>query len=119
MPKGVDKAMTSPKKELNTHQITTRVLLIAGGFLILLAVAFYREINAWLEVVIDILSPVILGLVFAYLLNPIFRFLERRVFYRVYPSAARRAISLLLTYIIALLLVRNLPKHHSMQTHFL
>ena len=97
--------MTPQKKELGNHQILNRILLIAGGFLLLLVIAFYREINAWLTVVIDILSPVILGLVFAYLLNPIFRLLERRVFYRVYPSAARRAISLILTYILALALV--------------
>ena len=95
--------MASPKKELGNHQIINRILLIAGGFLLLLIIAFYREINGWLLVVMDILSPVILGLIFAYLLNPIFRLLERRVFYRVYPSAARRALSLLLTYIVALL----------------
>ena len=97
--------MTFSKKESGNHQITNRILLIGGIFLLLLMIAFYREINAWLTLVIDILSPVILGLIFAYLLNPIFRFLERRVFYRVYPSAARRAISLTLTYVIALLLL--------------
>ncbi len=97
--------MTSPKKENGNHLITNRILLIASGFLLLLMIAFYREINTWLSVVIDIFSPVILGLIFAYLLNPIFRLLERRVFYRVYPSAARRALSLLLTYIVALLLI--------------
>ena len=97
--------MTSPKKESGNYQVTNRILLIAGGFLLLLMIAFYQEINTWLSVVIDILGPVILGLIFAYLLNPIFRVLERRVFYRVYPSAARRALSLLLTYIAALLLV--------------
>ena len=101
--KGVERTMTSPKKESGNHQLINRLLLITGGFLLLLAIAFYREINTWLLVVIDILSPVILGLIFAYILNPIFRFLERRVFYRVYPSAARRALSLLLTYIVALL----------------
>ena len=97
--------MASPKKEFGNHQLINRLLLIAGGFLILLMIAFYQEINTWIAVVIDIFSPVILGLVFAYLLNPIFRFLERRVFYRVYPSALRRTISLLLTYIAALLLI--------------
>ena len=73
--KGVNGTMTSPKKELGTHQITNRILLIAGGFLALLMIAFYREINAWLTLVIDIFSSVILGLVLAYLLNPIFRLL--------------------------------------------
>ena len=97
--------MTSPKKELDNHQLVNRLLLIASGFLLLLMIAFYREINTWLAVAIDIFSPVILGLILAYLLNPIFRFLERRVFYRMYPSAARRALSLLLTYIAALLLI--------------
>lgn len=105
MLKGVDKTMTAPKKELGNHLLINRLLLIAGGFLLLLMIAFYREINAWLAVVIGIFSPVILGFIFAYLLNPIFRFLERRVLYRVYPSAARRALSLLLTYIAALLLI--------------
>ena len=93
--------MTTPKKPSNPHLPLNRLLLIAGGFLLLLTIAFYREIYAWIAIVGDILSPVILGLIFAYLLNPIFRFLERRVFYRIYPSAARRAISLLLTYIVA------------------
>ena len=97
--------MTSQKKKSVNHQLLNRILLIAGGFLLLLVIAFYREINAWLAVVIDIFSPVILGLIFAYLLNPIFRLLERRVFYRVYPSAARRALSLILSYVAALLLV--------------
>ena len=97
--------MTFQKKDHGNHQLINRLLLITGGFLLLLMIAFYREINVWLEVVIDILSPVILGLVFAYLLNPIFRLFERRVFYRVYPSAARRALSLILSYVAAILLV--------------
>ncbi|MBQ7392316.1 MAG: AI-2E family transporter, partial [Clostridia bacterium] len=97
--------MTAPKKELGNHLLINRLLLIAGGFLLLLMIAFYREINAWLAVLVDIFSPVILGFIFAYLLNPIFRFLERRVFYRVYPSAARRALSLVLSYSVALLMV--------------
>lgn len=97
--------MIPHKKEHGNHRLLNRILLVAGGFLLLLLIAFYREINAWISVVFDILSPVVLGLVFAYLLNPIFRLLERRVFYRVYPSVARRALSLLLTYIVAFLVV--------------
>lgn len=97
--------MTSQKKETGNHQLLNRILLITGGFLFLLVIAFYQEINTWLLVVLDIFSPVILGLIFAYLLNPMFRLLERRVFYRVYPSAARRALSLILSYVIAFLAV--------------
>ena len=97
--------MTTPRKESVNFHILNRALLIAGGFLLLIMIAFYREINAWLGVVLNIFSPVILGLIFAYLINPIFRVLERRVFYRVYPSAARRALSLILAYVIMLLLV--------------
>lgn len=103
--KGVIRIMTTPKKEIGNHQFINRLLLIAGGFLVLLMIAFYREINVWLSAIVDIFSPVILGLVFAYLLNPLFRLFERRVFYRVYPSGARRAISLLLSYIVAILLI--------------
>lgn len=97
--------MTAQKKESGHHQLINRILFISGGFLILLMIAFYREINTWLAGIIDIFSPVIIGLVLAYLLNPIFRLFERRVLYRVYPSAARRALSLLLTYIVAFLMI--------------
>ena len=97
--------MTSQRKESGNFHILNRILLISGGFLLLLMIAFYREINAWIGGVFDIFSPVILGLIFAYLINPIFRVLERRVFYRVYPSAARRALSLILAYVIMLLLI--------------
>lgn len=46
-----------------------------------------------------ILRPVILGLVIAYLCNPIFRFYERGIFSRLRPPAFRRAVSLILTYL--------------------
>ncbi len=97
--------MTSHKTEGGGFRKINQALLICSIFLILLSIAFYKEINAWLLTILNIFSPVILGLILAYLLNPIFRFFERRVFYRLYPSAARRAISLLLTYIVALLLI--------------
>lgn len=97
--------MTTARKEKTGFRTINRFLLIGGVFLLLLIIAFHQEINSWLGVVFDIFSPVILGLVLAYMLNPIFCFLERRVFYRVYPSAARRGISLLLTYIFSLLMI--------------
>lgn len=72
-------------------------------FFVLIAISYYFELSGFLGSVLDLFSPVLLGLAFAYILNPIFRFFERRIFSRVYPSSLRRTVSLLCTYLLFIL----------------
>ena len=51
-----------------------------------------------------ILAPVYIGLVIAYICNPILRFFERKVFYRL-KRTVNRAFSMLLTYIFVLAVI--------------
>lgn len=53
----------------------------------------------------SILTPITLGLIIAYLANPILRVFEFRVFYRMKSRRANRNLSLLCTYVVLLLLV--------------
>lgn len=74
-------------------------------FLALVWIINLQAVNAWIKSVIDLLSPVLIGLVLAYLCNPIFRLFEQKILARVRPQALRRALSLTLTYVVFFLIV--------------
>ncbi len=73
--------------------------------LILFTIAFMGSFAAFANIVMDIVSPLIIGCVIAYLCNPIFEFYEYRVFGRLSKGNVRRGISLALTVITAFLIV--------------
>ena len=72
---------------------------------VILTVSNLDAINIWLGKFWLILRPVVFGLLLAYLLNPFFRFYERRVFCRLKLPVLRRGISLLLSYLTLLLII--------------
>ena len=73
--------------------------------LLTLTVANLTILNQWLGTLWLILRPAALGLALAYLLNPIFSFLERKVFCRIPLSGFRRFVSLLLAYVVMLAII--------------
>lgn len=82
--------------------------------LVLLLVINRTKLGSWLDGVLLLFRPILIGLALAYLLNPFFRFFERKLLYRMHPMGLRRGIALTLTYltlfgIIALLIVLILP----------
>lgn len=84
------------------------VILYAVLFFLIVALSNLDAINSFLAKVLDVLAPVLLGLCIAYLINPLFRLFERRVFSRVGSTSLRRTLSLLLTYAVALALIAGL-----------
>lgn len=88
-----------PKKSL-TFAIVYLALLLALVWIINI-----NAINDWLKSVIELLSPVLIGLVLAYLCNPIFRLFEQKLLSRLRPQGLRRVVSLTLTYVVAFLIV--------------
>jgi len=64
-----------------------------------------EPINSFFSAILSVLRPVLIGLVIAYLCNPIFSFFERKLFYKVRPSGLRRALSLFSAYLILVLIV--------------
>ncbi len=94
--------MMTDKNETRSHPILKQILIFVCAFVILLLIGFHKELNAWVTLVVSpILRPVVLGLVLAYIINPIFRLFERRVLYRLPLSGLRRALSLLISYVLA------------------
>ena len=55
-----------------------------------------------LRKIIGYISPVLVGLVLAYLMNPLFRFLQNKVFGKMRSEKLKRALALILTVLIVL-----------------
>ena len=96
-----------------------RMLLAAaiylGIFALILLISCLTAFNELMGSIFSLLRPVLIGLVLSYLLNPFFRFYERKLFYKINPLALRRGIALFFTYltlvlIFALLLLLIVPQ---------
>ena len=79
-------------------------IIYAILFLFLVLVINLSAINAWLDGVLRLLRPLIIGLVLSYLLNPFFRFFERKLFEKIQPFKLRRAIALIFSYLVLFLI---------------
>lgn len=62
-------------------------------------------VNTFIASLLALFRPIIWGLVLAYLINPFFRFFERRLLSRINPMGLRRTLSLILTYLTLFLLI--------------
>ena len=94
-------APTPQKPSRNYHA------LIAWSLLALAVVLLLASFDRFLEPIRKfntIMAPVYIGLVIAYICNPILRFFERKVFYRL-KRTMNRAFSMILTYIFVLALI--------------
>ena len=69
--------------------------------LLLFTAAFHEPIIGVVKYVLSILSPLIIGMVIAYLCNPIMEFFEYRIFRRMSKGSLRRGLSLFLTILVA------------------
>ncbi len=90
-------------------RLTRKWLTVAGWILAVLILLIFMisnsvAINKWLSSVIRLFRPILIGLTLAYLLNPVFRFFERRAFRNVHPLGLRRGLSLVCSYLFLLLI---------------
>lgn len=90
------------------------IIVYAVLFLGLLLVINRTKLGTWMDSVLLLFRPILIGFALAYLLNPFFRFYERKLFYRMHPMGLQRGVALFLTYltlfaIIGLLLLLILP----------
>ena len=91
------------------------IVLYAALFLAILWISNIAAVNQFFSKIVLVFRPLLIGLVIAYLCNPIFRTFERKLFYRVRPKGLRRGLSLFCSYLIfvlifALLLLLIVPQ---------
>ena len=95
---------TENKKILHTKTVYG-IIIYAAVFLAFALISYYTELETFLNRILGIFGPVLVGLVVAYLANPFFRFFERKVWYRLRPAPLRRGASLLCTYVFMIAIV--------------
>lgn len=88
------------RKKLRIGVAVYAILLLA-----LMIVINRTKLGEWADSVLLLFRPILLGLAMAYLLNPFFRFYERKLLYRMHPMGLRRTVSLILTYLTLLLII--------------
>ncbi len=79
-------------------------IIYAVVFLMIVLILNLSAFNLWLKDVLFLLRPILIGLILAYLLNPFFRFFERKAFERIQPFGLRRGVAILFTYLTLLLI---------------
>jgi predicted PurR-regulated permease PerM len=100
----------------NSRRLMVRgIIVYAILFLAVMLMINLEAVNSWLLGVLRLLRPILIGLALAYLLNPFFRFFERRAFSKLRPMGVRRAVALICSYltlflIVALVLLLILPQ---------
>jgi len=93
------------QQNTDKKKIPLGIWIYLALFLALIWIINLQEVNRWVGWLFMLLRPVLIGLALAYLLNPIFRFCERRIFSRLRPQGLRRTLSLVCTYLCVLLLL--------------
>ncbi|MBO5930839.1 MAG: AI-2E family transporter [Clostridia bacterium] len=88
------------KKQVKLIALYTVLAVLALVFVIIKRDSY----SSFIQQIFRILRPVIIGAVFAYLCNPIFRMFEGRVFQRVRSFTPRRVLSLIATYVVVALI---------------
>ena len=80
-------------------------LIYCGILLTIVLITNLPTLSSWLNYLLFILRPVLIGLTVAYLCNPFFRFFEQKLFQKIHPMGVRRAIALFFTYLTLLLII--------------
>ncbi len=107
--------MEQNQNQQNRKKQIGGIILYAVALFAILLIINLDAVGGWLGSVLLLLRPILIGLALAYLLNPIFRLFEQRIFFKLRPQGLRRTLSLIMTYltlllILALLLLLIVPQ---------
>lgn len=92
-------------EKFSRKKLLTVISVCAVLILLALFIANSVALKAWFRSVLILFRPILIGLTIAYLLNPVFRFLEQRVFRSVHPLRLRRMLALFCSYLFLLFLI--------------
>ena len=108
MPEFENKNQEHSKKKHIRWSVWHVIALALIGILIVLTLSNLNAILAPLDTLFDILAPITVGLVMAYVLNFFLRFFEYKLFSKVKKRTVNRALSMLCSYILLLLIITTI-----------
>ncbi|MBQ9085753.1 MAG: AI-2E family transporter [Clostridia bacterium] len=98
-----------PSKNSSWKRIKSNVavagLVCAIIFVVLYGLVNIRTLNELTSSALDVLTPILLGVAIAYLLNPILKIFEYVVFKKIKNTRVLRGLSLSMTYVVAILII--------------
>ena len=89
----------------NKSKLLRTGISCATVFVILYLITNLSAITGFLSSVFSVLSPIAVGAAIAYMLNPILKLFEYKILKKLKSKSARRALSLVLTYVVAVLIL--------------
>ncbi len=105
MPELENQKKELPQKKRPKWSVWHMIALALTGIFIVLTLSNLNAILAPLDTLFDILAPITVGLVMAYVLNFFLRFFEYKLFSRVKKRTVNRALSMLCSYILLILII--------------
>ncbi|MBQ9112086.1 MAG: AI-2E family transporter [Clostridia bacterium] len=97
------------KNEGSSKRVTLAIFITCAVlFVLLYAIVNIGVISSAVSSVLSVFSPIIIGFGIAYVLNPILRFFEFKVYKKIKRLNVLRALSIVSTYVVAVLLVIGL-----------
>ena len=94
----------SPESRISRKTLVA--VAVYGGILLALCFLIHLEqLHGFFDAFFALLRPILWGLVLSYLINPIFRFYERRALCRLRYAGLRRALALSASYLTFFLLI--------------
>lgn len=89
-----------PNHDSHSERRARIVVAIYGIILIALCILInLTALNVFMTRIMDLLRPILWGLVLSYLVNPLFRFYERTAFSKLRHAGLRRSLALILSYL--------------------
>lgn len=100
-----NKANTTPEPRPEKPKRRNWLVISLIALVIVLIMANFDALLQPIKALNEILAPIFIGLVLAYICNPILRFFEKKVFFRLKNRRTNRGFSMLLTYMVLLLII--------------
>ncbi|MBQ7338606.1 MAG: AI-2E family transporter [Clostridia bacterium] len=103
-PQQTDVSSAKGKKRTAVIMSTSALIMIAVA-LVFYLIGNLPAFSNFLNIIIGLLNPILWGALIAYLCNPILRFWERRVLFKVRSFHVKRMLGIILTYLFVILVV--------------
>ena len=84
----------------NRKKLVTAITVYCSILLLIVIIAQYDTVSSIIKTTFSALSPIIIGLALAYLLNPILKTVEKYVLHRIKNKLLMRVLSASITYIL-------------------
>lgn len=91
----------------NRKKLATAITIYCSILLLIVIIAQYDSISSIIKSIFTALSPILIGLAIAYLLNPILKFIEKKIIFRIKNKLALRATGVTLTYILFFIFIAS------------